>query len=184
MRFLQVKVREKQLLSFLCQQGWVVPYSMFQLRIRRAAQPACLTRFSTTPLGCNTLSLCHACLKYLSKAQIKEPRDLFLTLLAQASNRSAWFLGGCSGGMWTASPKHRGRLASLVASISTLSLSVSEPKHLYRRTAPLQGKKVSRLLLCTHSFSLTGFSLWHRWAMYAHKCGRPHACLLRCLLHA
>lgn len=157
---------------------------MFQLRIHRAVQPACLTRFSTTPLGCSTLSLCHACLKYLSKAGIKEPRDLFLTLLTLASNRSAWFLGGCSGGVWPASPKHTGRLASLVASISLLSLSVSKPKHLYRRAEPLQGKKVSRSLLCTHGLSLTGFSLWHRWIMYAHKCGRLHACLLRCLLHA
>lgn len=55
-----------------------------------AAQPACLTRFSTTPLGCSTLSLYHACLKYLSKAGIKEPKDLFLTVLTATSDSSAW----------------------------------------------------------------------------------------------
>lgn len=66
---------------------------MSQLRFHRAAQPACLTRFSTTPLGCSTLSLYHACLKYLSKDRIKEPRDLFLTLFTGASNSSARLLG-------------------------------------------------------------------------------------------
>lgn len=87
-----------------------------------AAQPACLTRFSTTPLGCSTLLLYHACLKYLSKAGIKVPKDLFLTVLTATSNSSAWSSAGSS-----SSPKHSGRAASRGCSTSLLYFSVSSP---------------------------------------------------------